>query len=297
MYNFGSSSVNRIIICNFTRFSSLQNSFEDPVYEDPVYEEPLSAEINVTTSKDVNSTDVDHLRSIFPYADEENLQKALADNFACLEDAVDEILEEHVFATKSCFKNSIKYSSTEDALAVQHSKLKSDKETLKVSPNEVFQDILAHLRSSTFDPLSTLRIHYDGQPAADTGLVLHQCFADAFKRFSEKWFTETGAHHSRAPLFQSDILLSNVFMYLGRMIAYSVSQYGPGFPVFSRGVYEYICSGSISNSLLFLTIENIGDQRKYLLASQVILYFLIHCMKYICSSTYHLPTIIKIHIN
>ena len=129
MYNFGSSSVKRLIICNFTCFSSLQNSFEDPVYEDPVYEdpvykEPLSAEINVTTSKDVNPTDVNHLRSIFPYADEENLQKALTDSFGCLEDAVDEMLEESVFASKLCFKSSVKYSSVKDTLAVQHSKFK-----------------------------------------------------------------------------------------------------------------------------------------------------------------------------
>ena len=281
MYNFGSSSVNRLTVCNFTCFSSLQN----PVYEDPVYEEPLSAEISVTASKDVNPTAVDHLRSIFPYADEENLQKALADSFGWLEDAVDEMLEEPVFATKPCFKKSMKYSSIKDALAVQHSKFKRDKETLKVSPNEVFEDILAHFKSSTFDPLSTLRIRYDGQPAADTGGVLHQCFSDAFQRFSEKWFTETGTPHSRAPLFRSDILLSKIFMYLGRMITYSVSQYGPGFPVFSRAVYEYICSGSISNSLPFLTIENIGDRRKNSLASQVILYFLIPCIKYICSYT------------
>ena len=272
MYNFGSSSVNRLTVCNFTCFSSLQNSFEDPVYEDPVYEdpvyeEPLSAEINVTVSKDVNPTDVDHLRSIFPYAAEENLQKALADSFGYLEDAVDEMLEEPVFATKPCFKNSMKYSSIKDALAVQHSKFKRDKETLKVSPNEVFEDILAHFKSSTFDPLSTLRIRYDGQPAADTGGVLHQCFSDAFQRFSEKWFTETGAPYSRAPLFRADILLSKIVMYLSRMIAYSVSQYGPGFPVFSRTGYEYICSGSISNSLPSLTIENIGDRRKYSLAS------------------------------
>ena len=284
MYNFGRSSVKRLIICNFTYFSSLQNSFEDPVYEGPVYEEPLSADINIATSKDVNPTDVDHLRSIFPDADEENLQKALADSFGCLEDAVDEMLEESVFATKPCFKNSMKYSSIENALAVQHSKFKRDKEILEVAPNEVFEDILAHFKSSTFDPLSTLRIRYDGQPAADTGGVLHQCFSDTFQRFSEKWFTETGVPHSRAPLFRSDILLSKIFMYLGRMIDYSVSQYGPGFPVFLRAVYEYTCSGSISNSLPFLTIENIGDQRKYSLASQVILYFLIPCVKYICSS-------------
>ena len=69
------------------------------------------------------------------------------------------------------------------------------------------------------------------------------------------------------------------------MIAYSVSQCGPSFPLFSRAVYEYICSGSISNSLPFLTIENIGDRRNNSLASQVILYFLIPCIKYICSST------------
>ena len=72
MYNFGSSFVNKLTVCNFPCFSSLQNSFEDPryedpVYEDPIYEEPLSAEINVTASKDVNPTDVDHLRSIFLY--------------------------------------------------------------------------------------------------------------------------------------------------------------------------------------------------------------------------------------
>ena len=98
------------------------------------------------------------MRSIFPYADEENLQKALADSFGWLEDAVDEMLEEPVFATKPCFKKSMKYSSIKDALAVQHSKFKRDKETLKVSPNEVFEDILAHFKSSTFDPLSTVRI-------------------------------------------------------------------------------------------------------------------------------------------
>ena len=179
----------------------------------------------------------------------------------------------------------MKYSSIKDALAVQHSKFKRDKETLELSPNKVFEDILAHFKSSTFDPLSTLRIRYDGQPAADTGGVLHQCFSDAFQRFPEKWFTETGAPYSRAPLFRSDILLSKIVMYLSRMIAYSESQYGPDFPVFSRAVYEYICSGLISNSLPFLTIENIGDRRKYSLASQVILYFLIPCIKYICSST------------
>ena len=74
--------------------------------------------INVTAIKDVNPTDVDHLRSIFPYVDEENLQKALADSFGCLEDAVDEILEEPVFATKPCFNKSMKYSSMKDALVV-----------------------------------------------------------------------------------------------------------------------------------------------------------------------------------
>ena len=179
----------------------------------------------------------------------------------------DEMLEEPVFASKPSFKKSIKYSSIKDALAVQHSKFKRDKETLEVSPNKVFEDILAHFKPSTFDPLSTLRIRYDGQPAADTGGVLHQCFSDAFQRFSEKWFTETGAPYSRAPLFRADILLSKIVMYLSRMIAYSVSQYGPGFPVFSRTGYEYICSGSISNSLPSLTIENIGDRRKYSLAS------------------------------
>ena len=129
MYNFGSSSVNSITFCNVTCFSSLQNSFEDPVYEDPVYEdsvyeEPLRAEINVTASKVVNPTDVDHLTSIFSFADEENLQKTLADSFGCLEDAVDEMLEEPAFATKPCFKNSMKYSSIKDALAVHYSNFK-----------------------------------------------------------------------------------------------------------------------------------------------------------------------------
>ena len=122
----------------------------------------MSAEINVTTSKDVTSTDLDHLRSIFPYAGEENLQKALVNSFGCLEDAVDEILEEPAFATKPCFKNYVKYLSIKGALAVQHSKFKKDKETLNVSPNKLFEGILAHSKSSTFDPLSTLPIRYDG---------------------------------------------------------------------------------------------------------------------------------------
>ena len=226
----------------------------------------MSTEINVTTSKDVNSTDVDHLRSKCPYADEENLQKTLADSFGCLEDAVDEMLEEPVFATKSCFKNSMKYSLIKDTLAVQHLKFKRDKETLKVSPNEVFEDILAHIKSSIFDPLSTLLILM-----GSLLLVLAGFYVNAFQMHF-KDFRRTGSL-KLVHLTQEHLFSDPTCSYLGRMIAYSVSQYGPDFPVFSRAAYEYVCSGSISNSLRFLTIENVGNQRKYSLTSQVIYTF------------------------
>ena len=62
------------------------------------------------------------------------------------------MLEEPVFAARPCFKNFEMFLNV-----------------FKI----VFEDILAHFKSSTFDPLSTLRIRYNGQPAADTGEVLH----------------------------------------------------------------------------------------------------------------------------
>ena len=208
-------------------------------------------------------------------------RRFFAKSLGCLEDAVDEMLEEPVCATKPCFKKSMKHSSIKDALAVQHSKFQSDKEALKVSSSQVFEDILAHFKSSTFDPLSTLRIRYDGQPAADTGGVLHQCFSDAFQRFSDKWFIETGAPPSRAPLFRSDIIKD---IYVSRqndsLLSITISSWFSCIVEDSVRIYLLRF-----NSLPFLTIENIGDRRKYSLASQVILYFLIPCIKYICSYT------------
>ena len=76
-----------------------------------------------------------------------------------------------------------------DFLQIQ---LIGDTYNLKINPDDVFTDMVAYYKSNQFDPLQPLKVQYIGQPAADTGRVLWQCFTDLFNAYLENWFVGSG---------------------------------------------------------------------------------------------------------
>ena len=54
---------------------------------------------------------------------------------------------------------------------------------MKVDTEDLFNNALSYYKDCDFDPKKPTRIQYRGQPAADTGEVLRQFFADLLKGY------------------------------------------------------------------------------------------------------------------
>lgn len=73
-----------------------------------------------------------------------------------------------------------------------------------------------------------------GEPAVNTGGVLQQAFTDVFAKIANGnscLCLFRGIDASRlTPVYSSEHVLTGVFEVLGKMIAHSLIQGGPGFP-------------------------------------------------------------------
>ena len=110
-------------------------------------------------------------------------------------------------------------------------------------------------------------MRYIGQPAADTGGVMRQCYTDTFDFFLSNWFC--GVSGSKIPIYRSDIYVIKVFTILGTIIAHSVCQKGPGLPVLPVSVYKYIISGSTDEAISYVSVDDMGDPVKNSYVQQV----------------------------
>ena len=202
--------------------------------------------------------------SMFPDAVEGNIRKTLRENEGCVENAIDEVLMEVPPFTRSENTNSLVFSTLQEALRYKKLKFNSEHKRLKIHHDDVFTDVITHYKDPAFDALCPLKIQYIGQPAADTGGVLIQCYTDAFNDFLEKWFCRN--YNIYLPVYRSDVYVTKVFVYLGRMLAHSISQGGPGLPVFPHSVYQFLLSGDTTDAIPHLSVESMGNLGKYQIA-------------------------------
>ena len=91
-----------------------------------------------------------------------------------------------------------------------------------------------------------------GQPAVDTGGVLRQVFSEVFLVLAnnegiQHIFTEEA--YRKVPVFGNELAVNGFFEVLGKMIAHSLVQGGPGFPYMSPAVYWYLTTGDLQASL------------------------------------------------
>lgn len=91
-----------------------------------------------------------------------------------------------------------------------------------------------------------------GQPAIDTGSVLHQVFNNVFHALAnneviKNIFVES--ENKRLPVFSNELVVDGFFEALGEMIAHSLVQGGSGFPYLALTIYWYLATGNLQLAL------------------------------------------------
>lgn len=107
------------------------------------------------------------------------------------------------------------------------------REKLKVDQEDEVMDVYSYYKSSYFDPLISIYVYLKGQPAIDTGSVLRQLFSNVFYALANKEGIKNifvGSEGRRLPVFSNELVVNGFFETLGKMIAHSLVQGGPGLP-------------------------------------------------------------------
>ena len=126
------------------------------------------------------------------------------------------------------------------------------REKLKVDPEDEVMDVYSYYKSSDFDPLIPIYVYLKGQPAIDTGGVLRQVFSNVFYALANNEGIKNifvGSEGRRLPVFSNELVVNGFFETLGKMIAHSLVQGGPGFPYLSPTIYWYLATGDLQVAL------------------------------------------------
>lgn len=135
-------------------------------------------------------------------------------------------------------------------------------EKIKVDREDLLLDFFHYYKDSDFNPALQMKIQFRGEPAIDTGGVLHQAYEDAFLALAKgdaglKMFQ--GPFERLVPIYRSDNVLNGVFEVLGKMVAHSMIQGGPGFPYLSPVIYWYIATGDLRQGIARASVIDISD--------------------------------------
>jgi len=135
-------------------------------------------------------------------------------------------------------------------------------EKIKVDREDLVLDLFHYYKDSDFNPELQIKIQFRGEPAIDTGGVLRQAYEDAFLALAKgdaglKMFQ--GPFECLVPIYRSDNVLNGVFEVLGKMVAHSMIQGGPGFPYLSPVIYWYIATGDLQQGIARASVIDISD--------------------------------------
>ena len=123
-------------------------------------------------------------------------------------------------------------------------------------------DLFHYYKDSDFNPEFQIKVQFRGEPAIDTGGVLRQAYEDAFLALAKG---EAGLKMFQAlfervvPIYRSDNVLNGVFEVLGKMVAHSMIQGGPGFPYLSPVIYWYIATGDLQQGIARASVIDISN--------------------------------------
>lgn len=121
---------------------------------------------------------------------------------------------------------------------------------------------MAYFKSHTFDIKSQFRVTFEGEPAIDGGGPRREFFSILIQSLTSpecpiRLFEGRPGH--LLPLHNIDALLGGMYKFAGNMIAASILQEGPGFPLLSPALYRYLSSQSLEEVFEKATAEDISD--------------------------------------
>jgi len=133
------------------------------------------------------------------------------------------------------------------------------KKRLIIDEENVLQDCLSYYKRQDFDAKLALRIVFDGQTAVDAGGPLRHFFTLVSKEMSQNFFE--GNPTNLVPKIDANTCLSEIFIVLGKIIAHNIAHGCNGFPYLSASNFYYICSGSIKDAALHVTLDQVASHQ------------------------------------
>ena len=189
------------------------------------------------------SHDRERLGEILPFASAQDIDSALS-QYGNIEEAASALVSE---STTPREKEENVYPSLANIIKSMGKKLVGRKIKLEVDPDDIINDAISYYKSIDFDPHCPLRIAYTSQPAIDSGGVLCQFSSDLLERLDEGnlMVLFEGEVGRRVPTYRPHVVMSGLLEMVGKMIAHSIAQGGPGFPFLANPCYYYLVTGDI----------------------------------------------------
>ncbi len=132
---------------------------------------------------------------------------------------------------------------------------------LTVSRSSIFADSVSLFKQRNFDFKKPLKVTFEGEPAIDGGGPRREFFTIVLRQLlspSTNPRLFEGRNNQFLPMHNTDALRANLYKVAGRIVATSITQGGPAFPVFPKAVYIYFQNPSPNDLTEYLK----QDQRR-----------------------------------
>ena len=136
------------------------------------------------------------------------------------------------------------------------------REKIKVDQDDLVMDVYGFYKSADFDPTIPIFVSLKGQPAIDIGGVLRQVLSDVFYSMANNEGVKNvfnGDKYNKVPAFSNELVVNGLFEVLGKMIAHSLIQSGPGFPYLSPTIYWYLATGDLQIAIQKASCLDVDD--------------------------------------
>ena len=133
---------------------------------------------------------------------------------------------------------------------------------LTILRDNVFEDSVAFFKQRNFDFAVPIKVKFENEPAIDGGGPVREYFTlltQSLLSSSTSVRLFEGRNSCFLPIHNTDALRSNLLKVAGRIVAASVCHGGPGFPVFSKGVYYYLQNPNTDDLSAYISKDDVID--------------------------------------
>ena len=214
--------------------------------------------------------DKERLCELLPFATEAELEGALSE-FGAIDSAANALLRDpNIPAADENMEegDDLSFVGITSKLG---KKLTGKRKKLEIDEDDLVSDAIAYYKSIEIDAHCPLRITYASQPAIDSGGILRQFYSDLFDALAEGKLMELfeGEINRKVPSYRPEAVMSGLLEMIGKMIAHSLAQGGPGFPFLARPCYYYLVTGDIMCAMAYCDVWDIPDTFTRNIALQV----------------------------